>query len=179
MRIAVSGTHFSGKTTLGEALSEALPEYVTVEEPYALLAEEGHVFADPPSLEDLELQLERAIESLTESGPDVIFDRCPADMLGYILAHHEVDAFDLEQWLPRIRMAVQTLDVIVLLSIEEPDRIALPLSEDAAYRQQVDDKLKELLLDDPFSFEVDVLEVAGSPQTRAERVLAYIRKERR
>jgi hypothetical protein len=176
MRIAISGTHFSGKSTLVEALSEALPQYVVVEEPYSLLEEEGHLFADPPSLEDFELQLERAIENMDESGQDMIFDRCPADILGYILAHHDVNAFDLEQWLPRVRAAVQKLDVIVFLPLEEPDRIVLPSSQDAAYRQRVDDELKDILQDDPFNFEVDVLEVSGSLQMRAGRVLAYIRK---
>jgi hypothetical protein len=176
MRIAISGTHFSGKSTLVAALSEALPQYVVVEEPYALLEEEGHLFADPPSLEDFELQLERAIENMDESGPDMIFDRCPADILGYILAHHDVTVFDLEQWLPRVRAAVQKLDVIIFLPLEEPDRIVLPSSQDAAYRQRVDDELKEVLQDDPFNFEVDVLEVTGSPQMRAGRVLAYLRK---
>ena len=46
MRIAISGTHFSGKSTLVEALSEALPQYTIVEEPYYLLQEEGHEFAE-------------------------------------------------------------------------------------------------------------------------------------
>lgn len=177
MRIAISGTHFSGKTTLVEALSEALPHYTAIEEPYVLLVEEGHLFADPPSLEDFELQLERAMENLDESGRDVLFDRCPADILGYILAHRDVAAFDLELWLPRVRAALRKLDLIVFLAIEEPDRIVLPLSQDGAYRQRVDDRLKEILLDDPFSFDVEVLEVGGSPQVRTAQVLAYIRKE--
>ena len=177
MLIAISGTHFSGKSTLVEALSEALPHYTAVEEPYVLLAEEGQAFADPPTLDEFELQLERSIEDLTDSGPDVIFDRCPADMLGYILSQHDADAFALDQWLPRVRTAVGKLDLIVFLQIEEPDRIALPSSQEALYRQQVDEKLKEILLDDPFRLEVYVLEVSGSLQDRADQVLSYLRKK--
>ncbi|HUK99560.1 MAG TPA: hypothetical protein VLX29_01755, partial [Nitrospirota bacterium] len=60
------------------------------------------------------------------------------------------------------------------LSIEAPDRIVLPLSQDAAYRQRVDEKLKEIVLGNAFDFEVEILEVTGSPQTRVERVMAYI-----
>ena len=82
MRIAVSGTHFSGKSTLVEELAAALPGYLAVEEPYFLLMEEGHEF-------DFELQLERSIELLSGSEPDVIFDRCPVDMLGYLLVLSE------------------------------------------------------------------------------------------
>ena len=62
MRIAITGTHFSGKSTLVEALSEALPHHIIVEEPYRLLEEEGYEFPELPSLEDFELQLERSIE---------------------------------------------------------------------------------------------------------------------
>jgi len=178
MRIAISGTHFSGKSTLVEALSEALPQYTTADEPYYLLQEEGHEFAESPTIEDFELQLERSIESLDERTPNVIFDRCPADILGYLLVHTEVDAFDLDAWLPRIRTAMDTLDLIVFLPIEVPDRIILPLSQDAAYRQRVDEKLKEIFLDNSFGFEAEVLDVTGNLRTRVDRVIAYIRNTR-
>jgi predicted ATPase len=175
MRISISGTHFSGKSTLVEALSEALPRYATVEEPYYLLQEEGYEFAELPAIEDFELQLERSIENLDAREPNVIFDRCPADILGYLLAHTDVDAFDLDAWLPRVQTAIKKLDLIVFLPIEEPDRIVLPFSQDAAYRQRVDEKLQEILMENIFDFEIDVLEVSGNPQTRVERVLAHIR----
>ncbi len=174
MRIAISGTHFSGKSTLVEALSEELPQYTTVEEPYSLLQEEGYEFAESPSIEDFALQLERSIESLEESATNVIFDRCPADILGYLLAHTDAEAFDLKKWLPRVQTVVGKLDLIVFLPIEEPDRIVLPYSQDSAYRQRIDEKLKEIILENPFDFEVDVLEVTGSLKTRVERVLDQI-----
>ncbi len=177
MRIAISGTHFSGKSSLVQALSEALPKYTTVDEPYHLLQEEGYEFAELPSIEDFELQLERAIEGLDETLPNVIFDRCPADILGYLLSHTDTEAFNLKEWLPRVQTAIKKLDLIVFLPIEEPDRIVLPLSQDAAYRQRVDEKLREVVLENIFDFEVDVLEVSGDPRTRVERVLAYIANE--
>jgi hypothetical protein len=40
------------------------------------------------------------------------------------LAHEDRDAFDLDAWLPRVRSALQKLDLIVLVGIEQPDRIA-------------------------------------------------------
>jgi len=127
-----------------------------------------------PSIEDLELQLERSIESMDEIAPNIIFDRCPADILGYLLSHTDVEAFDLVEWLPRVQTAIRKLDLLVFLPIEEPDRIILPLSQDAAYRQRVDKKLKEMILENSFDLEVDVLEVTGSPKTRVEQVLAHI-----
>jgi predicted ATPase len=176
MRISISGTHFSGKSTLVEALFEVLPMYTTVEEPYYLLQEEGHEFAELPSIEDFELQLERSLESLDESPPNVIFDRCPTDILGYLLTHTEIEAFDLNKWLPRVKTAIRKLDLVVFLPIENPDRIVLPFSQDAIYRQRVDDKLQEIILENIFDFEMEVIEVSGSPQKRVKQVLAHIGK---
>jgi predicted ATPase len=172
MRIAISGTHFSGKSTLVEELSSALPGYLTVEEPYYLLVEEGHEFPEMPSVEDFEMQLERSIECLNGSEPDVIFDRCPVDMLGYLLTLAE--DFPLEKWLPRVQAAIDTLDLIVFLPVEERDRIALPPSEDAGFRLDVDQKLKEILLDDSLDLEMDVLEVTGALRERVQQVIACL-----
>ena len=52
MRVGISGTHGTGKTTLAGALCAHLPGHVTADEPYYLLEEEGHEFGFPPSLED-------------------------------------------------------------------------------------------------------------------------------
>ena len=96
MRIAISGSHRTGKSTLLEELSERLPRYSTVEEPYVLLEEEGYSFATPPTLEDYEAQLERSLECMKLPGRDILFDRCPADFLGYALSHEDTSMFEIE-----------------------------------------------------------------------------------
>ncbi|MDY7227852.1 AAA family ATPase [Hyalangium rubrum] len=174
MRIAVSGTHRSGKSTLIEELSDLLPSYVTVDEPYHQLEEEGYAFATPPSVEDFEAQLARSIANLEDDARDVLFDRCPVDFIGYLLAHEDCDAFDVDAWLPRVRRALQKLDLIVLVGIERPDRIALSASEDEELRLAVDEKLKELLLDNPYALDVEVLEVEGALRARAKQVLEHL-----
>jgi predicted ATPase len=174
MRIAISGTHHSGKSALVEELSSVLPGYLTVEEPYYLLVEEGHEFAEMPSVEDFELQLERSLECLSGSEPDVIFDRCPVDMLGYLLVLAE--DFHLEKWLPRVQAAIDTLDLIVFLPVEERDRIALSPSEDAGFRLDVDQELKEILLDDSLDLEMDVLEATGALRGRVRQVIACLQE---
>ena len=174
MRIAISGTHASGKSTLVEELAGVLPKYLTVDEPYYLLEEEGHQFPEMPSIEDFELQLERSIELLNGGEADVIFDRCPADLLGYLLTHEDADLFDLEDWLPRARAAIKTLDLIVFVPVEDRDRIALPRSMNADFRSDVDEKVREILLDNSLDFDVDVLTVTGSPRDRARQVVAYL-----
>lgn len=174
MRIAVTGTHRAGKSTLIEELSELLPTYVTVDEPYHQLEEEGYAFAEPPSVEEFEAQLERSISNLDEAPRDVLFDRCPVDFIGYLLAHEDSEAFDVDAWLPRVREAVQKLDLIVLVGIERPDRIARSTSDDDDLRVAVDEKLKELLLEGAHAFEVEVLEVEGSLSARVKQVLAHL-----
>ena len=52
MRVGISGTHGTGKTTLAEALCARLPGHVAADEPYYLLEEEGYEFGFPSSLED-------------------------------------------------------------------------------------------------------------------------------
>lgn len=41
MRVAVSGSHATGKSTLVRELAERLPDFTAIDEPYYLLAEEG------------------------------------------------------------------------------------------------------------------------------------------
>ena len=174
MRVAVSGTHRVGKTTLVECVANALPRHATVDEPYHLLEEEGHECSEPPSLEDFEAQLERSLVALEEDQQDVLFDRCPLDVLAYLLAHEDATAFELEAWAERIREAVQTLDLVVFVPIEERDRIALPAHEDRALRLAVHEKLHALLVEDVLGFEADVVTVHGDVRTRAAQVLARV-----
>jgi predicted ATPase len=173
MRIAVTGTHRVGKSTLIEALEERLAAYRVVDEPYLLLEEEGYEFASPPCLEDFLEQLRRSMELLEdeEGARNVLFDRCPLDFLGYLLTHEDSDSFDLEDWLARIRSAIQTLDLVVFVPIEERDRIPLPAYEDPKLRREVDEKLAWMLLDDPFELGVEVLPVHGATTARVAQVL--------
>jgi len=111
---------------------------------------------------------------------NVIFDRGPIDVLAYILLQDDADSFELGEWLPRIRGAVQTLDLVVFIPIEARDRIALLASDDDGVpRSAVHKKLQEILLDDPFGFSVDVLDVEGATEGRARMVLQRMRRESR
>lgn len=169
MRVAFSGTHRTGKTTLLAAVAERLPAYEVLEEPYRVLEEEGHDFSDPPSVEDFELQLRHALATLAEPRRDALFDRCPLDLVAYLQA---IDPdFELEPWLDDLRAGVETLDLIVVVSIEVPDRIAVPAHEDRGLRQRVDELVRTLVLDDPAGIGVATLEVAGSLADRVTQVL--------
>lgn len=171
MRIAISGTHRVGKTTLAEALAGALPGHVLVPEPYWLLEDDGHEFEEMPSLEDFELQLERSLTSLEAGAAQVIFDRCPLDLVAYLQTHRERAAFDIDARLARIRAAMASLDLVVVVPIEAPDRVPVDRSE-ARLRSRVDDALRDLVLDDALDVGVRSIEVRGPVDARLRQVLA-------
>jgi hypothetical protein len=168
VRIAFSGSHRVGKSTLIEQVAQALPQYEPVEEPYHLLEEDGYEFEWPPSAEDFEAQLDRSILELGRAGNDVLFDRCPADPLAYL----RVDGQDIEPGIDRARDAMQSLDLVVFVPIEEPDRIVTSADEDLSWRHAVNDALERLLLDDELA--EDVLTVQGTVTGRAAQVISRL-----
>ena len=172
MRIAVSGTHGTGKTTLVDALSPHLPGYTVIDEPYRQLEDEGEEFADRPTADDFERQLARAIASLEASDADTLFDRCPADLLAYLAALD--DGADLDEWIGRARPAMGRLDLLVFVGIEQPDRIDPAGLHFRRLRRDVDDALRDIVLDDRWSFGVPTIEVTGSTTDRVARVLGHL-----
>jgi predicted ATPase len=175
MRIAVSGAHRTGKTTLIEELSRALPAYAVTDEPYHLFEEEGHEFSEMPSLEDFELQLDRSVECILDSEKDHLFDRCPADMLAYLIAHRDSDGYDVEACLPRVRSAIQRLDLVVFVPVEDPDRVTVSDPEESELRRRVDEELRDIVVADRWDFGLEVIEVTGHSRERARQVLAHVR----
>lgn len=173
MRIAVSGSHLVGKTTLVESLARALPAHDSIPEPYFLLEDDGHAFAEMPAMEDFELQLERSFQCIHESAANVIFDRCPLDILGYLITHRDADAFRLEDWMPRLQECIARLDLVVFVPIERPDRIAVPPS-DAGLRAEVDAVLTEIVLDDAYGLGFEVIPVSGTAAQRLRQVVAHL-----
>jgi len=178
MKIAVSGAHRVGKTTLIEELARAFPSCAAVDEPYHLLAEEGHEFAEMPSVEDFELQLERSIECMAEAQENQLFDRCPADILAYLMTHRDSDEFDVEPWLQRVRSAMQRLDLVIFVPVEHPDRIIVSESDRGRLRRRVDEEIRAILFEDPWDFGVEVVEVTGTVRERSRYVLAQIKGDR-
>ncbi|BFU93012.1 MAG: hypothetical protein NTAFB01_41990 [Nitrospira sp.] len=169
MRIAISGTHGSGKSTLVDDLIERLPHWESIEKPYYVLEEEGYEFGEIPTREDFEAQLTRSLQLTSEQRRNVIFDRCPMDFVAYALCSADSESFSVRAWLPQLRDAANALDLIVFLPID--NRIPVPLSEDDDWRIAVDETLREILLDDTFDLEMIVLEIRGTREERVQQVL--------
>lgn len=168
MRVAFSGAHRTGKTTTIEALAALLPAYEVVPEPYWALEEEGHAFEHPLGAEDFELQLKRSLEDLEKVAERALFDRCPLDFLAYLRAVD--DGFDDDEWIDEVRAAMAKIDLLVFVPIEDPDLHPVNDVADRKLRRQVDKRLRELVLDDPYDLQIPTLEVEGSVEERMRQV---------
>ena len=119
MRIAVSGTHGVGKSTLIGEFLRVHPDFVHEPEPYTVLVEDfGEEFSEEPNVEDFRRQLEFNIDRLRQHAPGekVIYERCPVDFLAYIDA---LEPTGTEALLGPVSKAMQNLDLIVYLPLED------------------------------------------------------------
>jgi len=179
MRVAISGTHCSGKSTLIDAFLSAHGEYEYEPEPYEVLNDlYGEDFSAEPSAEDFFRQLEYQIGRLHQYGPGdrVIFERSPADFVAYLLALEDLrretaDAALTRRSIASARNAVAQLDLIFYLPATD---VAAPESEDLELRRAVDARLERILLDDQFglftSDRPSILELAGPTAQRLRRL---------
>jgi len=173
MKIAVTGAHRTGKSSLVEILNESLPDYISKKEAYYELEETGHVFSEEPAFEDYILQLEYSVGQITTPVDNIIFDRCPIDMLAYIQANNEIENFDIQSLYQRVQRVMTEIDLLIFIPIEDPDIIMCPESELPELRQQVN----EILNDWVWDFNIDVIEVSGSTPERKNQVIEYISKK--
>lgn len=159
MRIAVSGTHGCGKSTLIDRFLMAHPDFAHEPEPYTVLQEDyGELFAAAPSADDFYRQLEFNIDRLHHYGANekVIYERCPADFLAYLLAlsdlHRDQGASLLvESSLDMVEEGLKLLDLIVFLPLDGMDSNGRAALEDQELRIAVDDRLIGMLRDDDFN----------------------------
>lgn len=168
MKIAITGAHGVGKTTLAEKLLEHLPEYELRPEPYYELQELGYEFSETPNTDDFVEQLNYSIKQLAAGGDNVIFDRCPIDIMAYIEAlngiHYINTIYD------KAESVMAEIDLIIFVPIEEPDIIPHQKSDYPELRDTVNEILKESVYD----FGIQVIEVKGSLDQRVRQVLAKI-----
>ncbi len=167
MRIAVSGTHCSGKTTLVEDFLAAHPDYLHEPESYEWLEDVyGEGIAGEPAADDFRRQLELSVERLRGYGPGVkvIAERSPVDFLAYLLAICDLGRAgrDCERIGSAAELAapgMANVDLLVVLPLNERDGIAAPESEDLALREAMNDRLLDLIDADEYA-----LFGSGSPR---------------
>lgn len=168
MKIAITGAHGVGKTTLAEKLQEHLPHYELMAEPYYQLEELGYEFSETPNADDFAEQLNYSIKQIDASGDNVIFDRCPVDIMAYLEALNGIQF--INSMYDKAESAMEEIDLIIFVPIEEPDRIAYQKSDYPELRDAVNEILKESVYD----FGIEVIEVKGSPDQRVRQMLDKI-----
>ncbi len=186
MRIAVSGTHFMGKSTLIEDFIKLNPKYNCENEPYYQLQEEKAMeLALEPSLDSLIEQLDYSIKQLNDciGKENIIFDRCPLDFLAYALCaldqdDIEVNDTEVSERFSDIKEALNHLDLIVFLPISKENAIEYT-EENPAYRKAVDKWFKKLYRDDvcdifPRYNHPRVIEMVGDRVSRLKVLQNYI-----
>ena len=181
MRVGISGTHRTGKTTLAHALCARLPGHVLADEPYYLLEAEGYEFGFPPSAEDYRALLARSVRTMS-SPPlrlGVVFDRTPLDYLAYLTA----TGADLpgEAGAAQLRPAFARLDLLAVTLITPETERVLPAAELPRLRAEMNDALLELVYDDPLDAweDIPVLELSGPLDGRLDAVLAALDQTKR
>jgi hypothetical protein len=187
MRIAVSGTHCCGKTTLIDEFLLAHQEFAHEPEPYTVLQDDyGEVFAAEPSADDFYRQLEFNVSRLRRYRPGgrVIYERSPADFLAYLLALNDLgrdeDALRLaNSSLGIVREGLRLLDMIVFLPINHRDGGVVPEGEDVELRREVNRRLEWILIEDGFDLFASncpvVVEAIGATGQRLRTVEMAIR----
>lgn len=149
MRIAVSGSHGTGKSTLIAAFLERRPDYAHEPEAFELLGDDVEMDDQGPTAGGLRLLLAHTVAALERyaDGARVVVERSPADYLAYAAASRwprdERDAF-VESALPLVRAGLARLDLVAYLPAVEDGRP----DEDPRFRRRVDRALARALLDD-------------------------------
>lgn len=178
MRIVVSGTHASGKSTLISDFVLRHPEFTALPDPFDLIDEAW----DQPSAAMFARQLRVAAQRLgsDEIAGNVIAERGPLDFLAYLLALDEVaGASSSPELLERSAIvtaeALGHVDLLVVLPLNSADAIEVGADEDPALRSAMNDVLMDLV-DDPdlVGSRLTVVEVAGSPSERLHRLEALV-----
>lgn len=178
MRVVVSGTHASGKSTLISDFHLRHPDFVVLPDAY----EDAEDAGDAPSAALFAAQLRIAADRLiTDDAPNLIAERGPLDFLAYLVALAELSGTDLDE---RVReratalviSAMQSVDALIVLPLSARAGIPLPSDEYPELREAMNDALLDLVDDAELIGEhVRIAEVSGSPEERLDAMEAFLR----
>jgi hypothetical protein len=182
MRVVVSGTHASGKSTLIADFRAVHPGFAHLPDPFELL-DDVRAGTDTSSFL---AQLAVSARRLEDADPldDVIGERCPLDFLAYLtagetLGRDRLPREVLDRAVTLTRDAMQHVDVLVLLPLSSADRIWVHPEEDLELRAAMDDALLELA-DDPdlTGAHTRIVEITGDREARVRALETAVGRSR-
>ena len=157
MRVAVTGSHSTGKSSLIAAFIAKRPQYVYEPEAYEVLADDITLMSsEGPDPEGLKALLEYTASVLANHGrgASLIFERSPVDYLAYAAATRSMTSSERAEFMrahaPTVRDSICNLDMIVLLPVSTKGPIASRPGENQRFRKRVDDELRRALIDDDY-----------------------------
>lgn len=190
MRIAISGSHSLGKSTIVNDWMAQHPGFLREEEPYRALGLYGPyeiLFRDASTKLHNGIQLFYNISRIHRYGnfaDDVIFDRAPVDYLAYSQytanqASTDIDAAFVESMVPAVRESLDHLDILAFVPRSEDWPVAMEddgiRPVDYAYRDEVDAIFKEIYREGRFQVFPEknsplLVELGGSRETRLSQL---------
>ena len=177
MRIAISGSHSLGKSTVVNDWVAQNPHFKREEEPYRALGLHGPyeiLFRDASTKLHNGIQLYYNIGRVHRYGhseDDVIFDRAPVDYIAYSQYTADQGTTDIndafvESMVPAAREALDHLDILAFVPKSEEWPVEMEADGirpvDQGYRDQVDAIFKQIYREGRF----DVM-----PQSRGPRLI--------
>ncbi|GAA2975770.1 putative ATPase [Microbacterium terrae] len=178
MRIVVSGTHASGKSTLISDFAVRHPEFTVLPDPFELVDESWD--APDAALFAAQLRISAARLDPAESDGRLIAERGPIDFLAYLLALDDLTGIsgsrDLVERASAItREALNHVDLLVVLPLTAADGIVAGADEHPALRDAMNDVLLDLI-EDPYVVgdEADVVEITGDRSRRLAALEALV-----
>ncbi|MDF2992894.1 MAG: hypothetical protein K0S37_3408 [Microbacterium sp.] len=167
MRIAVAGTHGSGKSTLINDFLDDQPGFTALAEPYEFL-DEMTISSDATGFRQQLTMSARLLGELPD-GTDVIVERSPLDFVAYLLALDELgrtrlSAETLTSVIAVAERALSAIDVLVVLPLEQRPGLEAAADEDVQLREAMDRQLVELV--DEYATDQVVIELTGSQEER-------------
>ncbi|MFD4959050.1 AAA family ATPase [Microbacterium sp. NPDC058389] len=172
MRIVVSGTHASGKSTLITDFTARHPGYTVLPDPFDLLDETWDAAGAASFAAQLRIAASRLLDD--DLGGDIIAERGPLDFLAYLLALDELtgDAVPRELLVRSSALTAEALrhaDLLVILPLDEGNPLVHDFDEHPELRDAMNDALLDLLEDSDVIGDLTVIELAGD---RDERLAA-------
>jgi hypothetical protein len=190
MRIAISGSHSLGKSTVVNDWVACHHDYVREEEPYRVLGLKGPyeiLFREASTRLQNGIQLYYSISRVhryATSDQRVIFDRAPVDYLAYsqYTANQgltDIDDAFVRSMVPAVREALDRLDILAFVPQSDVWPVAMEddgiRPVDHPYRAEVDGLFKQIYREGLFDVFPPLnrpllIELVGSPEQRLHQL---------